>query len=406
MKLRSGGDSRHQGDIGQSTASRTKIHGEALVEPAIAPPSARSPAGPALNPTMELLRPFLRGSSAAIRLPLVGALCAAVLADGAEPLRVDIVRDTAISSYPTETELSRGGSPKLKFKGVQEFSLLDIDCTPLKGRRVTRAELHLHGEGPEVLGRMTVSTIAEDWVEGSGTGTKVPGASSFAWSRTGEKRWGTAEPDITGVINGVGGSLWSFADASPRDAGGWQVIPVAPEVVQARIDGRTFGFAVMDDVGSEYSREGNAFTYRPFLNRYVSSKDDKRSTCPYFLLWLDGDASALPAVAASPRRDTVTPATLPPLPAKTTSTGKPPVECRDELGAPLASLEFFAAKGETICFTVAAKASLTIAHAGTRLFAMPLVEGHADPLKPGEPEGPPARARRSSSCRSCGRRAS
>lgn len=55
----------------------------------------------------------------------------------------------------------------------------------------------------------------------------MPGASSFVWSRTGERRWGMDQPHITGVINSAGGSLWSFADATPRDADRWQVIAAA-----------------------------------------------------------------------------------------------------------------------------------------------------------------------------------
>ena len=208
-------------------------------------------------------------------------LAAASISTAAEPVRIDISRDTWVSSYPTEVEGSNGASPKMKFKGVQELALMDIDATALKGKRVTKAQLHLHGEGAEILQRMTVSTIAEEWTEGDGTSyKKVPGASSFAWARTGEQRWGVDQPDITAVINGSGGSLWGFADPTPRDANGWQIIPVDPAVVQARIEGRSFGFAVMDDVGSEYLREGSKFTYRPFLNRYVSSKDDKKSTRP------------------------------------------------------------------------------------------------------------------------------
>ena len=112
---------------------------------------------------------------------------------------------------------------------------------------------------------MTVSTITDEWVEGAAAKlTKTPGASSFAWARTGERRWGGDRPDITSVINGSGGSIWGFGDATSRDADGWQAIHVNPAVVQARIDGHSFGFAVMDDVGSEYSRDGNTFTYRPF----------------------------------------------------------------------------------------------------------------------------------------------
>ena len=323
--------------------------------------------------------------AAPIRLTLVFVFSTALLALSTEPVRVDISRDTSISSYPGETEFSRGASPKLKFKGVQEMSLLDIDAAMLKGKRVTKAELHLHGDGVEVLGRMTVSTIMDEWVEGAGASGKVAGASSFAWARVGERRWGGNQPDITAVINGVGGSTWSFADATPRDSSGWQVIAVAPAVVQARIAGRSFGFAVMDDVGSEYSREGNTFTYRPFLNRYVSSKDDKRSTCPYFLLWIEDGAAPDPA-AAPAKPVVVRPAPLPP--AVAPASGRLSVECRDELGEPLRSLEFFAAKGETICFTVAAKAGIELAGVAAKSFAMPLVEGKADPLKPGADDGP------------------
>ena len=300
---------------------------------------------------------------------------------GSEPSRVEVSRDTWVSSYPTEVEGNNGASPKLKLKGVQELALIDIDTSALKGKRVIKAQLHLHGEGDAPLGRVTVSTITEDWVEGNGTGyKKTAGASSFTWARTGEKRWGSNQADITSVINSAGGSLWGFADATPRDAGNWQSIPVDPAVVQACIDGHSFGFAVMDDVGSEYSRDGKRFIYRPFLNRYVSSKDDKRSTRPYFTLWLeDGAANAIPVPPLT--SPIVKPATLPPFVAAT----KPrtvPIECRDEYGEPLLSLEFFAAKGETLSFTVAGKAGIELPGVKTKTFTMPLVEGHADPLVP------------------------
>jgi hypothetical protein len=111
---------------------------------------------------------------------------------------------------------------------VQEFALIDIDAVLLKGKRVTKARLHLHGLADDALGRATVSTIMDEWVEGTATGYKMtPGASSFAWARTGERRWGGDQPDMTGVIHGAGGSVWSFADATPRDAEGWQTIGTA-----------------------------------------------------------------------------------------------------------------------------------------------------------------------------------
>ena len=320
---------------------------------------------------MKSLKPFL--------------LLVAFSAVASEPVRVEITRDNWISSSATEVEGNNGASPKLKLKGVQELALMDVDAGALKGRRVVKAELHLHGLGDEVLRRITVSTITDEWAEGDATGyKKTPGASSFAWARTGERRWGGTEPDITGVMCGAGGSVWSFGDASPRNADGWQVIPVAPAVVQARIDGRGFGFAVMDDVGSEYTRDGSRFTYRPFLNRYVSSKDDKRSARPFFLLWLEDGAPAAatpaPAKAAIIEVAKLPAATLP----QAQNLG---VKALDEYGEPLRSLDFAAAKGETISFSVDAAATIELPGVKATSFAMPLIEGRADPLMPGPSEG-------------------
>ncbi|MEQ1860370.1 MAG: hypothetical protein ABMA13_10570 [Chthoniobacteraceae bacterium] len=309
----------------------------------------------------------------AILLPLISAAFAL------EPQRVEVSRDLWVSAYESEREGSNGGSPKLKLKGIQEFFLIDFDPVPLRGKRVVRAQLHVHGEGPETLGRITVSTIAEEWVEGKGTGyTTTPGASSFAWARTGEQRWKDA--DITGAINGNGGSVWGFGDPSPRDAEGWQVIPIDPSVAQARLDGSGYGFCVMDDVGSEYTRNGNTIDYRHSLNRYVASRDDKRRTAPYFTLWLETGDAGHRTIGAAAGRDSVRPAKLPassksPLPAS-------PIAGRDEFGEPLTTLEFFAARNEAIGFSLEASPEKMASDLKVSRFAMPKVAEHVDPLLP------------------------
>jgi hypothetical protein len=183
---------------------------------------------------------------------LLAALLVAAL-PAAEPLRVEVSRDAWISSFRTEQEGNNGGSPKLKLKGTQEFFLIDFDATKFRGKRVVRATLHLHLESSYALGRTTVSTIAQEWVEGKGNSyAKEPGATSFRWARTGEQRWNGDGKDVTAVTLGLGGSIWGFGDPSPPDENRWQTIPIAPAVVQARLDGRSYGFLVMDDVGSEY----------------------------------------------------------------------------------------------------------------------------------------------------------
>lgn len=304
----------------------------------------------------------------------------------AEPLRVEFSRDLWISAYKSEREGSNGASPKLKLKGIQEFFLCDLDPAPLRGKRVLRAQLHVHLEGAETLGRITVSTVAEDWVEGRGTSyARTPGASCFGWARTDEARWGGGEPDITSVINGAGGSIWGFGDSTPPDADRWQVIPIEPAVVQARLDGRSYGFSVMDDVGSEYTRTGNTIDYRHFPNRYVASREGRRNTAPYFTLWLEDGPAAQQSKTRVAAKPAIAPAKLPPLQPAPSAGTKPPVECRDEFGEPLAALEFFAARGETIGFSIATKTSEVAVEwptLKTVLFSMPKVAGQVDPLVP------------------------
>lgn len=300
--------------------------------------------------------------------------------------RVEVSRDLWISAYATETEGSNGGSHKLKLKGIQEFFLVDFDPAPFRGKRVVKARLHLRlSSGDAPLRRTTVSSIAQEWVEGAGSGyAKVPGASSFVWARTGERRWGGDEPDITSVVCGEGGSVWGFGESSTPDAEGWQVVPIAPEVVQARLEGRSHGFFVIDDVGNEYARDGNAFRYTNFVNRYVSSREDRKAFHPYFTLWLEGGAAEAEGEAkAPPEKAAVVAAKLPEAPP--VAPVKPSLACRDVFGGELASARFFAAKGETIGFSVAApadKVSVDAPGLGVRRYEMPEVGGFRDPLVP------------------------
>jgi len=297
--------------------------------------------------------------------------------------RVEVSRDLWISAYSKEVEGNNGGSHRLKLKGIQEFFLIDFDPTPLRGKKIIKAQLHVHLASPDApLRRITVSTISQDWVEGTGSSyAKTPGASSFLWAKTGELRWGNNDLDITSVVCSEGGSVWGFGDASPPDSAGWQVIPISPEVAQARIEGRSYGFYVIDDVGNEYTREGNAFKYTSFVNRYVSSREDRRDFRPYFTLWLE-DGAVEPRKAVAEVK-TVVAANLPEVPK--VDAVKPTLPCRDVFGRELTSTHFFAAKGETIGFSVAAKMSEVNVEApgiSAKLYSMAKVGAFHDPLVP------------------------
>jgi hypothetical protein len=182
----------------------------------------------------------------------------------------------------------------------------------------------------------------------------------------------------------VGGSIWGFGDPTPRDADGWQAIPIEPAVVQARIDGVSHGFCVMDDVGNEYARDGAAFKFLPFPNRFFSSRDDSRRKAPYFTLWLEDGAPPPASRAAEAEPADFRPGRLPPevtpraVPAGTAG--------RDLYGEPLESLEFFAARGEAVGFSIDAGLEGVSIDLPVRRFAMPEVAGLVDPLVP-SPDG-------------------
>ena len=311
----------------------------------------------------------------------VGLLSALLTASSfaAEPLRVETSRDLWISSYPSEQEGNNGGSPKLKLKGTQEFFLIDFDATKFRGKRVVRATLHLHLEAAPVLGRTTVSTVSQEWVEGKGTGyAKVPGATSFRWARTGEQRWSGDGKDVTSVTLGLGGSTWGFGDPTPPDANRWQVIPIEPAVVQARVDGLSHGFFVMDDVGSEYQRDGDQFTYASFPNRYVASREGKKGTAPYFTLWLEDGPAPTAAVPLDPTLKPIKAAELPPLPkfASEIST----VKATDASGLPIPGLRLFAAKGEAVTMLLEEAPQSVSLDLPVRRFDVLKVGAHQDPL--------------------------
>jgi GDSL-like Lipase/Acylhydrolase family/Domain of unknown function (DUF4091) len=233
------------------------------------------------------------------------------------PVKVPVTRDTWLSNVGDEADGSNGGAPKLKLKAYQELSLIDIDTLPLKWKTVTGATLHLKLAGPERLWKVGISSLSSEWSEGPGHGyAKVDGASTFRNRSHPKTPWtanGTAYGgDLCSVMFGEGGSLWNHGDASPPDDDGWQVIPIDPRVVRARIAGLSHGFVLFDDTGSEWSRDGETFTFRHFPNRFVHSRESGKDTAPYFTIYTEGADDTLPmAVTGFAQDNAVLPAVLP-----------------------------------------------------------------------------------------------
>jgi hypothetical protein len=215
-----------------------------------------------------------------------------------------VTRDTWVSSCQGETQGNLGGEARLKTKAYQEFSIVDIDPTPLRGHVVTGAVLHLHCASKDIQKRLSVSTLASEWVEGTGQGyAREPGASCFEEAELGKRPWAYPGSDITAVMMGEGHTLWATWDATPPDQDGWQTVAVDPKVVAARIAGISHGFVVFDDTGSEWTRQGESFKTHIFPNRFVHSRESGEKTAPYFTIYLGDEDKQPPAAPAEFRAE-------------------------------------------------------------------------------------------------------
>lgn len=225
-------------------------------------------------------------------------------------VKLPVTRDTYLSNVGREADGSNGGSPQLKVKSIQEMSLIDFDPSPLKGHVIVGATLHVHLSGPEVLRRITASTIGADWVEGNGTGyAQIPGVSTFNHRLHPDTPWAYPGSDLTAVILSQGGTIWHNADAHPPDADRWQEVPIDPAILAARVAGVSGGILIFDDTGTEWTHEGDRFTLRNFPNRFFHSRDSRNATAPYLMVEL-GDADDQPPTAPTDLKSDV--ADLPP----------------------------------------------------------------------------------------------
>jgi hypothetical protein len=216
----------------------------------------------------------------------------------AQDVRLDVARDTWVSEVGSEADGNNGGASRLKLKSMQEMSLIDVDPAPLRGHVVKSATLHVKLAGDEPLRRVTVGGIGAPWFEGKGTGyAREPGGATFRHRRYPDLHWSVSGGDLCHVILGNGGTNWGMADATRPDSNseGWQSIAISPAVVAARMAGLSQGFLVFDDTGSEWTRQGQRFTFRLFPNRFVFSRNQNKASAPYMNVVLGAEDRLPPA---------------------------------------------------------------------------------------------------------------
>lgn len=215
-------------------------------------------------------------------------------------VRLPVTRDTWFSNVGEEADDNLGASTRLKLKSHQEMSLVDMDATPLKGRTILAATLHVKVSGNERLNRVTVSSFASEWIEGTSPRYAVQnGSSSHRFRVHPSGPWAEPGSDLTAVTLGNGHTRWAMADAFPPDKDGWQRIAVEPAIVALRAAGVSHGFLLYDDTGTEWSRNGTTVTFRHMPNRFVDSREAGADRAPYFTVVL-GKPDDRPPEACGP----------------------------------------------------------------------------------------------------------
>jgi len=205
----------------------------------------------------------------------------------AETIKLPITRDTWVSAVGKEADCNLGGATKLKTKSIQEMTLFDVDVSKLKGRSIQSATLHFRVQGKERQERVTVSSLAADFVEGSSPRyAPQAGSSTFNHRAHPKTPWAFPGSDLTTVMLGEGGTIWSSAQATPPDAKGWQSVDVDPRVIGARVAEVSGGFVLFDDTGSEWTLNGDTWTQRLFPNRFIHSRDSGPQNAPYMTVEL------------------------------------------------------------------------------------------------------------------------
>ena len=218
-----------------------------------------------------------------------------------ERIKCTVIKDTWISSLPKEKYGNNGGSRRLKVKGQQEYTLLDIDPSPLKGKLITGALLHIRSATPDKapLYRLGVSAISSKWTEGTSQNYHPEkGSSCFVQAEYKERNWAYPGSTIMDVTFGRGHTIWKFADCSPPDQQGWQTCAVDPDVVAARVAGLSHGFFIYDEVGNIWFLKKGEFEYTYFPNRFCYSRESGKSG-PWLEVWAEGTDTTPPETVSS-----------------------------------------------------------------------------------------------------------
>lgn len=174
-----------------------------------------------------------------------------------------IIADTMFSGHSAEHNTNCGGRTSLRVKGYQGIVVFQFDMSKLEGQKALDGTLtayckSISGEAQGKSFSEKISTIAHDWIEGTGDYTPSEDSATFDWpGKEIGKTWGKDDNDgqdkngvqvnVLDVILGFGDSILNSEGNWDFEAGKWSDIELDAELVQGLIDGTQYGIVVWRD---------------------------------------------------------------------------------------------------------------------------------------------------------------
>ena len=204
-------------------------------------------------------------------LNLLVILLLALSCGGTKKERIPVTRDMVVWMYRGESTFNFGAVEPLWVEGAHYACLLDFDLSRVRGAGISSARLWLHQADDSPLYTLVLSTVGEQWIEGSGDGSgPQDDASCAAWVKRDPAsgklvRWAGPGSDITDVIMSEGNTFRSEQPVR-QEKGGWQSVAVPEEMIYALACGGSHGLALVDAKGELRRPDGN-FIFKRFNGR-------------------------------------------------------------------------------------------------------------------------------------------
>lgn len=193
-------------------------------------------------------------------LSILAIFFAVVNIAAAVEVECPIIADTMFSGHEAEHNTNCGGQTWLRCKNFQGIVVFRFDMSKLEGYKVFGATLSAYCISPQGEDIVTskISTIAHDWIEGTGSYTVTAESSTYDYpgGDLGEE-WAEEDNDGEGrngvqitvqdVINGLGGSIINSVGAVICKPNEWINFELDEELVQGLVDGEQYGIAIWQD---------------------------------------------------------------------------------------------------------------------------------------------------------------